>query len=74
MIADFIICCTLLVNAGAVLNFKLKKSMDDQMFEEHEPGAIDKIREFLLNLRYFRVFIGLWNVVIIFMMFVIFSS
>ena len=25
----------------------------------------DKVNEFLLNLRYFRIFIGLWNVIII---------
>ncbi len=29
----------------------------------------DQIREFLQNLRYFRIFIALWNMVVIFCMF-----
>ncbi|KAK7796769.1 hypothetical protein U0070_014231 [Myodes glareolus] len=54
---------TLLMNAGAVLNFKLKKK-DTQGFgeESREPSTGDNIREFLLSLRYFRIFIALWNV------------
>ncbi|XP_066912136.1 small integral membrane protein 7-like [Clytia hemisphaerica] len=73
MIADFIICCTLLINAGAILNFKLKKK-SGETFGEEEPSAKEKVIEFLLNLRYFRIFIGLWNIVIIFLMFVFFSG
>ena len=30
----------------------------------------DKVREFLQNLRYFRIFIALWNIFVIFCMFV----
>nr|XP_047123832.1 small integral membrane protein 7-A isoform X2 [Hydra vulgaris] len=67
-------CNTLMINACAILNFKLKKKSSGDSFTEEEPGAVDKIREFLLNLRYFRVFIGLWNVIIMIMMFVVFSS
>ncbi|CAF2570850.1 unnamed protein product [Rotaria sp. Silwood2] len=35
--------------------------------------SIDKIREFLGSLQYFRIFIGLWNILIIFAMFTIFG-
>ncbi|XP_032755638.1 small integral membrane protein 7-like [Rattus rattus] len=53
---------TSLMNAGAVLNFKLKKK-DKQDFGEElrEPSSGDNIREFLVSLRYFRIFIALWN-------------
>lgn len=36
------------------------------------PG--DNIREFLLSLRYFRIFIALWNVFMMFCMIVLFGS
>ncbi|XP_006813545.1 small integral membrane protein 7-like [Saccoglossus kowalevskii] len=77
MISDLIIFGTLLVNAGAILNFKLKKKHGDTdsfEVESQEPTTGDKIREFLLNLRYFRIFIGIWNIVIIFLMIVLFGS
>ncbi|XP_073076309.1 small integral membrane protein 7 isoform X1 [Manis javanica] len=63
MIGDVLLFGTLLMNAGAVLNFKLKKK-DTQGFgeESKEPSTGDNIREFLLSLRHFRVFIALWNV------------
>uniref|UniRef100_A0A3Q3KF86 Small integral membrane protein 7 n=1 Tax=Monopterus albus TaxID=43700 RepID=A0A3Q3KF86_MONAL len=54
---------TLLVNAGAVLNFKLTICLSG-----------DNIREFLLSLRYFRVFIALWNIFIMFCMILLFGS
>uniref|UniRef100_A0A3Q1FVF4 Small integral membrane protein 7 n=1 Tax=Acanthochromis polyacanthus TaxID=80966 RepID=A0A3Q1FVF4_9TELE len=66
---------TLLVNAGAVLNFKLKRK-ESQGFgdESRAPTTGDNIREFLLSLRYFRIFIALWNVFIMFCMIVLFGS
>uniref|UniRef100_A0AAQ5ZBP8 Small integral membrane protein 7 n=1 Tax=Amphiprion ocellaris TaxID=80972 RepID=A0AAQ5ZBP8_AMPOC len=69
MIADLLIFGTLLVNAGAVLNFKLKRK-ESQGFgdESRAPTTGDNIREFLLSLRYFRIFIALWNVFIMFCM------
>ncbi|BFZ16407.1 hypothetical protein BsWGS_19446 [Bradybaena similaris] len=74
MIADLILFGTLLVNAGAVLNFKLKRSRQDEAFLENiDSSTGDKIREFLLSLRHLRIFIGLWNVFIIFLMFVFFN-
>ncbi|XP_075857583.1 small integral membrane protein 7 isoform X1 [Microcebus murinus] len=71
MIGDILLFGTLLMNAGAVLNFKLKKK-DTQGFgeESREPSTGDNIREFLLSLRYFRVFIALWNVFMMFCMIV----
>ncbi|XP_045906431.1 small integral membrane protein 7 isoform X1 [Micropterus dolomieu] len=79
MIGDLLIFGTLLVNAGAVLNFKLKRK-ESQGFEDESraPTTVclsgDNIREFLLSLRYFRVFIALWNIFIMFCMIVLFGS
>uniref|UniRef100_A0A8C9MKQ3 Small integral membrane protein 7 n=2 Tax=Carduelinae TaxID=37599 RepID=A0A8C9MKQ3_SERCA len=66
---------TLLVNAGAVLNFRLKRR-DTEGFgeEQREPTTGDNIREFLLSLRYFRIFIALWNIFMMFCMIVLFGS
>ena len=50
-----------------------KKRKQQESFEEEEEARKsvgDRVREFLQNLRYFRVFIALWNIVIIFCMFV----
>ena len=74
MIADLIIASTLLINACAILNFKLNKKKDETFGIEPEPTAGDKIREFLLSLRYFRIFIGLWNIFVMFLMIVFFSG
>ncbi|XP_041358298.1 small integral membrane protein 7-A-like [Gigantopelta aegis] len=74
MISDLILFGTLLVNAGAVLNFKLKKSVEDGSFGiVGEPTTGDKIREFLLSLRHLRIFIALWNILVMFLMLVFFS-
>ncbi|XP_048353006.1 small integral membrane protein 7 [Sphaerodactylus townsendi] len=75
MLGDLLICGTLLVNAGAVLNFRLKKK-ESQGFDEQltEPTTGDNIREFLLSLRYFRIFIALWNIFMMFCMIVLFGS
>ncbi|KAM4709934.1 small integral membrane protein 7 isoform 2-T2 [Discoglossus pictus] len=71
MIGDLLLFGTLLMNAGAVLNFKLKKK-ESQGFgdESGEATTGDNIREFLLSLRYFRIFIALWNVFMMFCMIV----
>ncbi|XP_023699679.1 small integral membrane protein 7 [Brienomyrus brachyistius] len=75
MIGDILIFGTLLVNAGAVLNFKLKKK-DSQGFgdESHAPTSGENIREFLLSLRYFRIFIALWNIFMMFCMILLFGA
>ena len=57
----------LLVNAGAVLSFKLPKGQQDL------DGAMSfKERLFVLisSLRVFRIMIGLWNVFVLFLMIV----
>ncbi|XP_063056773.1 small integral membrane protein 7 [Engraulis encrasicolus] len=75
MIGDFLIFGTLLMNAGAVLNFKLKKKESHGFGDDIQgPTTGDNIREFLLSLRYFRIFIALWNVFIMFCMIVLFGS
>uniref|UniRef100_A0A673L9D7 Small integral membrane protein 7-like n=1 Tax=Sinocyclocheilus rhinocerous TaxID=307959 RepID=A0A673L9D7_9TELE len=71
------VCSTLLVNAGAVLNFKLKKRETQSQGFGDESGSSrtgDNIREFLLSLRYFRIFIALWNIFIMFCMILLFGS
>ncbi|XP_075681441.1 small integral membrane protein 7 [Rhinoderma darwinii] len=75
MIGDLLLFGTLLVNAGAVLNFKLKKK-ESQGFgdEPTEATTGDNIREFLLSLRYFRIFIAMWNIFMMFCMIVLFGS
>ncbi|XP_053558873.1 small integral membrane protein 7 [Bombina bombina] len=75
MIGDLLLFGTLLMNAGAVLNFKLKKK-ESQGFgdESSEATTGDNIREFLLSLRYFRIFIALWNIFMMFCMIVLFGS
>ncbi|XP_039270887.2 small integral membrane protein 7-like [Styela clava] len=76
MISDILLFGTLMANAGAVLNFRLKKSQDEHVFgsESAEPSTRDKIREFLLNLRYFRIVIAIWNVFIMLCMIIFFGS
>ncbi|KAL8622479.1 Small integral membrane protein 7 [Nucella lapillus] len=74
MISELVICGTLLMNAGAVLNFRLKKSQDEGAFGAvAHPTLGDKVREFLLSLRTMRIFIGLWNVFIMLLMLVFFG-
>ncbi|TSM94630.1 Mediator of RNA polymerase II transcription subunit 26 [Bagarius yarrelli] len=59
------------MNAGAVLNFKLKRKETQSHGFGDDPRLSttgDNIREFLLSLRYFRIFIALWNIFIMFCM------
>ncbi|XP_073227512.1 small integral membrane protein 7-like [Porites lutea] len=75
-ISDILVAGTLLINACAVLNFKLKKRNPTDSFgdENDEPSLAEKFREFLLNLRYFRIFIGIWNLIMIICMVILFGS
>ncbi|PWA21165.1 hypothetical protein CCH79_00009528 [Gambusia affinis] len=69
MLGDLLIFGTLLVNAGAVLNFKLKRKESHGFADESgAPTTGENVREFLLSLRYFRIFIALWNVFMMFCM------
>ncbi len=78
MIADLILFGTLMVNAGAILNFNFKKKTSEtEGFGEKdisEPTTGDQIRQFLQNLKFFRIFIGLWNICVMLMMLVLFGS
>ncbi|NP_001185672.1 small integral membrane protein 7 precursor [Danio rerio] len=77
MIGDLLIFGTLLMNAGAVLNFKLKKRETQSQGFGDDSGSSstgENIREFLLSLRYFRIFIALWNIFMMFCMIVLFGS
>ncbi|CAF0964945.1 unnamed protein product [Rotaria sordida] len=87
MISTIIIIFTLLINASAIINIKLKRKevgfivenpsvglgLSSKSIPPHEQFNCDKVREFLISLQYFRIFIGLWNILIIFAMFTIFS-
>ncbi|XP_061883562.1 small integral membrane protein 7 [Entelurus aequoreus] len=75
MIGDLLLFGTLLINAGAVLNFKLKRKESHGFGDESRSETTgDNIREFLLSLRYFRIFIALWNIFIMFCMILLFGS
>ncbi|XP_061681968.1 small integral membrane protein 7 isoform X4 [Syngnathoides biaculeatus] len=74
MIGDLLLFGTLLINAGAVLNFKLKRKESHGFGDETRQTTGDNIREFLLSLRYFRIFIALWNIFIMFCMILLFGS
>jgi hypothetical protein len=73
MIGDLFLAGTLLVNAGAILNFKLKRNKQDEFAVDRVPTTGDKVREFLASLQYFRIFIALWNIFILFLMLVFFG-
>ncbi len=50
--------------------FSSKKKQPDSFEEAEERQSVgDRIREFLQSLRYFRIFIALWNIVVIVCMF-----
>lgn len=72
-LSDIILAVTLFVNAGAILNFKLGKPNENFDFVAKEPTVGDKVRESLKTLRYFRIFIALWNLVMMVMMILVFS-
>ncbi|KAL5257776.1 hypothetical protein ACHWQZ_G012641 [Mnemiopsis leidyi] len=71
--STLIVAGTLIINAGAVLNFKLSKNKDETFGEETLTTG-DKIRESLQNVRQYRIFIGIWNVLIMVFMILFFSG
>lgn len=75
-VSDILVAGTLLINACAVLNFKLKKRNPIDSFgeENEEPSLAEKLKEFIINLRYFRIFIGLWNLIMMLCMVILFGS
>ncbi|XP_058950394.1 small integral membrane protein 7 [Pocillopora verrucosa] len=75
-LSDILVAGTLLINACAVLNFKLKKRNPTDSFgeENEEPSLGEKLKDFIINLRYFRIFIGLWNIIMMLCMVILFGS
>ncbi|KRZ77766.1 Conserved oligomeric Golgi complex subunit 4 [Trichinella papuae] len=61
--------CTLLVNAGAVLNFKYRAAEDNFSVEEGYRNFGQSAMAFLAALRQLRIFIAIWNLFVIFLMF-----
>ncbi|XP_062516337.1 small integral membrane protein 7-like [Corticium candelabrum] len=75
MISNLIVTVTLLMNAGAVLNFKLNRKRDHSFDELESDSSIgDRLREFLHRLQAIRIFIAIWNVFIIICMFLFFGA
>uniref|UniRef100_A0A8C3JW75 Small integral membrane protein 7 n=1 Tax=Calidris pygmaea TaxID=425635 RepID=A0A8C3JW75_9CHAR len=66
------------LNCSRVLHavFQTPKSAQQASNRESKERMLkrDNIREFLLSLRYFRIFIALWNVFMMFCMIVLFGS
>lgn len=67
--SDLVLFSTLVLNGAAILNFKLPTK--EVSFQQEENN---KVVELLLRLRMLRVFIALWNVVVLFLMVVMFGS
>ncbi|KAL1243439.1 Small integral membrane protein [Trichinella spiralis] len=70
MLSELIISFTLLVNAGAVLNFKFRSAEDNFSVEEGYRSFGQSAMAFLAALRQLRIFIAIWNLFVIFLMFV----
>ncbi|GFO37195.1 small integral membrane protein 7 [Plakobranchus ocellatus] len=67
---DLLICAREILAAAQ----DLKRKREEGSYATDESlTAGDKIRDFLLSLRHLRIFIGLWNIFIIFLMLVFFS-
>jgi len=62
------------LNAGAILNFKFGSNqilpLDDSKEQEIKPSGIKSI---LNDLKTLRVFIALWNIILIILMFILFG-
>uniref|UniRef100_A0A6M2E052 Putative conserved plasma membrane protein n=1 Tax=Amblyomma tuberculatum TaxID=48802 RepID=A0A6M2E052_9ACAR len=74
MLSDIILFGTLILNAGAVINFKLPATRNEGFTEKTELTAGGRICDLLGTIRYFRALIGLWNILVMFLMLVFFSS
>eukprot|EP01012_Entosiphon_sulcatum_P010196 TRINITY_DN15905_c0_g1_i1.p1 TRINITY_DN15905_c0_g1~~TRINITY_DN15905_c0_g1_i1.p1 ORF type:complete len:105 (-),score=7.00 TRINITY_DN15905_c0_g1_i1:162-434(-) len=85
-VSNILISATLLVNAGAILNFRLRPSPEPYPPPEAFAGvelptgttggnqkSLGKLIHVLQQLRFLRVFIAFWNVVLIIMMLLFFS-
>ena len=70
-VSDLLLFGTLLANAGAVLDFKLPARLTSGAGKESTQGkALDVIK----HLRFFRIFIAGWNILMLVCMFIFFGS
>eukprot|EP01135_Chromosphaera_perkinsii_P004563 Nk52_evm33s288 gene=Nk52_evmTU33s288 len=67
---------TLIVNGIAVLNFKFDKKGPgfDFTSENEEPSVGDKVKTLIENIRYFRIVIVFWNIIVLFLMMIDWTS
>jgi len=75
-LSDIILLGTLLINAGAVLNFKFKKpSIEQTQFGLNSPelSPTGRLLVILQNLKFLRIFIAVWNLFVMFLMIVFFG-
>jgi len=75
MFSNLIIAVTLL-NAGAVLNFKLSSRKEEEGFDfgpSSSPTG-DQLKNVLTSLRSLRVFIAVWNLFVCFLMVTLFGG
>jgi len=68
-ISDLVVSCTLLLNAGAILNFSIQKGADFG-----EPGLRERINDVFSKLRVLRIFIAVWNFIVIMLMLTLFGN
>lgn len=64
-LSDLLLAGTLIVNAGASLNFKLPQPLDDAA---DGSNFRDRAISLISSLRVFRIMIALWNVLILALM------
>ena len=64
--SDLIIGFTLLINSIAVLNFNI--------LPKEQSSVMETIKQFISDVQALRVFIAIWNFIVIFLMILFFSS
>ena len=77
MLSNLLIAITLLVNAGAVLNFRLSKKKEEEGFDlggSSSSSTGDQVKNVLMSLRSLRIFIAVWNVFLCFLMVTLFGG
>jgi len=75
-VSDIVIAVTLVMNAIAVLKYKVKVAPKaDVLFgEKEDPSILEKVGNVVSAVRTLRGLVAVWNVFVLFLMFVFFSS
>ncbi|KNC49751.1 uncharacterized protein AMSG_06025 [Thecamonas trahens ATCC 50062] len=77
-LSDLVLAVTLVVNAGAVLKYKLKRApsaaADFGEVADDSSSVVAKLGNVLAALRTLRGLVAVWNVLVIFLMLVFFSA